>query len=56
LLLYEGRTVNEVAEHPGHADPSFTDRTYAHVRRDASRRRRITINEVIRTGRRRRLS
>jgi hypothetical protein len=32
-------------------DPGFTARTYAHVMRDASRRRRITISEVIRTGR-----
>ncbi|MEJ7655067.1 MAG: tyrosine-type recombinase/integrase [Chloroflexia bacterium] len=39
LLLYEGRTLNEVAEHLGHADPGFTARTYAHVMRDASRRR-----------------
>ncbi|MGI8478383.1 MAG: hypothetical protein ACR2M2_00745 [Gaiellaceae bacterium] len=35
LLLYEGRTLNEVAEHLGHADPGFTARTYAHVMRDA---------------------
>jgi integrase len=33
LLLYEGRTLNEVAEHLGHADPGFTARTYAHVKR-----------------------
>jgi hypothetical protein len=51
LLLYEGRTLNEVAEHLGHADPGFTARTYAHVMRDASRRRRITISEAILTGR-----
>ena len=36
LLLYEGRTLNEVAEHLGHADPGFTARTYAHVMRDAA--------------------
>jgi hypothetical protein len=51
LLLYDGRTLDEVAEHLGHADPGFTARTYAHVMRDASRRRRITIGEAIRTGR-----
>jgi hypothetical protein len=51
LLLYEGRTLNEVAEHLGHADPGFTARTYAHVMRDAPRRRRITISEAIRKGR-----
>ena len=51
LLLYEGRTLNEVAEHLGHADPGFTARTYAHVMRDASKRRRITITEAIRKGR-----
>jgi integrase len=51
LLLYEGRTLNEVAEHLGHADAGFTARTYAHVMRDASKRRRITISEAIRTGR-----
>ena len=51
LLLDEGRTLNDVAEHLGHADPGFTARTYAHVMRDASRRRRITISEAIRTGR-----
>src|SRR6266536_1384501 len=50
LLLYEGRTLNEVAEHLGHADPGFTARTYAHVMRDAARRR-ITISEAIRNGR-----
>ncbi len=31
LLLYEGHTLNEVAEHLGDADPGFTGRTYAHV-------------------------
>jgi integrase len=51
LLLYEGRTLNEVAEHLGHADPGLTARTYAHVMRDASRRRRVTISEAVRTGR-----
>ena len=51
LLLSEGCTLNEVAEHLGHADPGFTARTYAHVTRDASRRRRITISEAIRRGR-----
>ena len=51
LLLYEGRTLNEVAEHLGHGDPGFTARTYAHVMRDAARRR-ITISEAIRKGRR----
>jgi len=50
LLLYEGRTLNEVAEHLGHADPGFTARTYAHVMRDSARRR-ITISEAIRKGR-----
>src|SRR5207302_7023076 len=34
LLLYEGRTVNEVVDHLGHADPGFTARTRArHARR-----------------------
>jgi integrase len=53
LLVYEGRTLNEVAEHLGHADPGFgfTARTYAHVMRDAPRRRRITISEAIRKER-----
>jgi len=51
LLLYEGRTLNEVAEHLGHSDPGFTARTYSHVMRDASKRRRITISEAIRRGR-----
>ena len=51
LLPYEGRTLNEVAEHLGHADPGFTARTYAHVMGDAPRRRRITISEAIRKGR-----
>jgi integrase len=52
LLLYEGRTLNEVAEHLGHADPGFTARTYAHVMRDAARRRRVPIAQAIRTARR----
>jgi integrase len=51
LLLYEGRTLNEVAEHLGHADPGFTARTYAHVMRDAARRRRVPITEAIRKAR-----
>ena len=51
LLLYEGRTLNEVAEHLGHADPGFTARTYAHVMRDAPRRRRVSITEAIRWAR-----
>ncbi len=51
LLLYEGRTLNEVAEHLGHADPGFTARTYAHVMRDAPRRRRVPISEAIRKAR-----
>jgi hypothetical protein len=49
LLLYEGRTLNEVAEHLGHADPGFTARTYVHVMRDAYKRRRIS--EAIRKAR-----
>jgi integrase len=52
LLLYEGRTVNEVAEHLGHADPGFTARTYAHVMRDASKRRRVSITRAITLARR----
>ena len=51
LLLYEGRTLNEVAEHLGHSDPGFTARTYAHVMRDGSRRRRVPIAQAIRTAR-----
>ena len=51
LLLYEGRTLNEVAVHLGHADPGLTARTYAHVMPDASRRRRVTISEAIRRAR-----
>ena len=51
LLLYEGRALNEVAEHLGHADPGFTARTYAHVMRDASRRRRVPIAQAIRSAR-----
>ena len=51
LLLYEGRTFNEVAEHLGHADPGFTARTYAHVMRDAARRRRVPIAQAVRTAR-----
>jgi Phage integrase family len=50
LLLYEGRTLNEVAEHLGHADPGFTARTYAHVMRDPARRRRVPIGQAIRTA------
>ena len=52
LLLYEGRTVNEVADHLGHADPGFTARTYAHVMRDASKRRRVPLARTITAARR----
>ena len=51
LLLYEGRTLNEVAEHLGHADPGFTARTYAHVMRDTTRKRRVSLAQAIRTAR-----
>ena len=47
LLIYEGRTVNEVARHLGHADPGFTARTYAHVYEDAEDRRRVAIETAI---------
>lgn len=53
LLIYEGRTVNEVAEHLGHQDPGFSARTYQHVYSDAVHRRRVHINEAIITARRR---
>ena len=39
LLIYEGRAINEVAAHLGHADAGFTLRVYAHTFTDASRRR-----------------
>lgn len=52
LLIYEGRTLNEVAEHLGHADPGFTARVYTHVLRDAAKRRRLPIDEAIATARR----
>jgi integrase len=51
LLIYEGRTVNEVADHLGHADPGFTARVYAHVLKDASKRRRIPIEQAISSAR-----
>ena len=51
LLLYEGRTLNEVAEHLGHADPGFTARTYAHVMRDTTQKRRVPITTAIRMAR-----
>jgi integrase len=47
LLIYEGRTVNEVAQHLGHADPGFTARTYAHVLDGASKRRRVGIEDAV---------
>ena len=47
LLIYEGRTLNEVARHLGHADPGFTARTYAHVYEDAEDRRQVTIEQAI---------
>lgn len=51
LLIYEGRTVNEIAEHLGHADPGFTARTYQHVFKDARDRRGVTIEDAIRSAR-----
>ena len=47
LLIYEGRTVNEVARHLGHADPGFTARTYAHIYEDAGPRRQVPIDKAI---------
>jgi hypothetical protein len=44
--------VNEIADHLGHADPGFTARTYAHVMRDASKRRRVPIARAIAAARR----
>jgi integrase len=52
LLLYEDSTVNEVAEHLGHADTGFTAGTFAHVMRDASTRRRVSITRAITLARR----
>jgi integrase len=52
LLVYEGRTLNEVAEHLGHADPSFMARVYTHVLRDAAKRRHVPIEEAITKARR----
>jgi integrase len=49
--MYEGRTVNEVAEHLGHSDPGFTARTYAHAFKDARRRRGVTMADAIREAR-----
>jgi integrase len=51
LLIYAGRTINEVAEHLGHADPGFTARTYTHIYRDAPEYRGVSIEEVIRQAR-----
>jgi integrase len=51
LLIYEGRTLNEVAEHLGHADPGFTARVYTHILRDAAKRRRVPIDKAIATTR-----
>ena len=42
-----GPHLNEVADHLGHADPGFTARTYAHVMRDAPKRRRVSIARAI---------
>ena len=47
LLVYEGRTVNEVAEHFGHADPGLTLRVYSHVYRDARGRRGTSVADAI---------
>jgi hypothetical protein len=46
----KARSLNELAEHLGHADPAFTARTYVELMRDASKRRRLTISEVIQGG------
>jgi integrase len=51
LLIYAGRTINEVAEHLGHADPGFTARTYTHIYREAPDHRGVPIEEVIRRAR-----
>ena len=51
LLIYAGRTINEVAEHLGHADPGFTARTYTHVLPDAHKHRGVAIEEAIRRAR-----
>lgn len=51
LLIYAGRTINEVAEHLGHADPGFTARTYTHVYRDAHKHRGVGIEDAIRRAR-----
>jgi integrase len=51
LLIYSGRTINEVAEHLGHADPGFTARTYTHIYQDAAKRRGVSIEEAIRHAR-----
>jgi integrase len=52
LLIYAGRPVTEVADHLGHADAGFTARVYAHVFKDASRRRHVPIEHAITAARR----
>ena len=51
LLIYAGRTINEVAEHLGHADPGFTARIYTHIYRDGHKRRGVAIEEAIQLAR-----
>jgi integrase len=48
VLFYEGRTLKEVTEHLGHADPDFTARTYAHVMRAGGATR--SLNRSARTA------
>jgi len=52
LMIYEGRTLTEVADHLGHADRGvLLARTYAHVFKDAGKRRRVPIEEAVRIAR-----
>jgi integrase len=47
ILLYSGRTINEVSEHLGHADPGFTARTYTHIYREAHKHRGVGVEDAI---------
>jgi integrase len=51
LLIYAGHTINEVAEHLGHADAGFIARTYTHIYREAEKHRGVPLEEVIRRAR-----
>ncbi|MBT2429378.1 site-specific integrase [Streptomyces sp. ISL-112] len=51
VVLHEGETIGQLAEWLGHADPSFTLRTYVHFMPQSGKRAVATLGRLLHTAR-----